>query len=200
MALTRARTIAGDPDLGARIDAAIRDTLRAPRDPDALLIDVLEMRERIERERPAKTIWSVKFLRGGLTDLEFLAQYLLLRHAAAHPEIIDGATHKVFAKLADAGLLEVGRAQMLIDATRLIRQIQGMLRLTAAPAFDADQGSPSLKSALARAAGLDDFDTLRRHLIETAQTVHEIFIETIETPAREAIARRDGQEAEGSSS
>lgn len=198
MAVTRARAIAGDPALCTRIETAIRDTLCTPRDADALLIDVLEMRERIERERPAKTIWSVKFLRGGLTDLEFLAQYLLLRHAPNHPEIIDGATQKVFAKLADAGLLEPEPARLLIDATRLIRQIQGMLRLTAAPAFDADQGSDSLKSALARAAGLDDFETLRRRLITTTDAVHAIFVDTIETPARGSLARRDAREAERS--
>jgi len=200
MALTRARAIAGDPDLRVRIEAAVRDTLCAPRDPDKLLVDVLEMRQRIERERPAKTIWSVKFLHGGLTDLEFLAQYLLLRHAAAHPEILDGKTQAVFANLAAAGLLQAEQASLLIGATRLVRQIQGMLRLTAAPAFDADQGSESLKSALARAAGLDDFETLRRRLIETAQAVHEVFIETIEAPAQAALARRAPSEAEGSNS
>jgi len=200
MALTRARAIAGDPDLRVRIEAAVRDTLCAPRDPDKLLVDVLEMRQRIERERPAKTIWSVKFLRGGLTDLEFLAQYLLLRHAAAYPEILDGKTQTVYANMAAAGLLQAEQASLLIDATRLVRQIQGMLRLTAAPAFDADQGSESLKSALARAAGLDDFETLRRRLIETAQAVHEVFIETIEAPAQAALARRAPSEAEGSNS
>jgi len=196
MALTRARAIAGTPELRARIEAAIRDAISAPRDTDELLIDVLEMRERIKRERPAKTIWSVKFLRGGLTDLEFLAQYLLLRHAATHPEIIHGSTQTVFARLADAGLLDTDRAKRLIEATRLIRQIQGMLRLTAAPAFDADQGSESLKTALARAAGLDDFGALRARLIETAQAVHEIFVETIEAPARAAQARHSERPAE----
>ncbi|MCH8926531.1 MAG: bifunctional [glutamine synthetase] adenylyltransferase/[glutamine synthetase]-adenylyl-L-tyrosine phosphorylase [Proteobacteria bacterium] len=184
MALSRARVVAGDPDLGARIEAAIGAVLTAPHDPDKLLIDVAEMRARIEREHPAKTIWSVKFLRGGLTDLEFLAQYLLLRHAHDHPQIIDASTQAVFAKLAEAGLLGPSLARRLIAATRLIRQVQGMLRLTAAPAFDADSGTEGLKASLARAAGMADFASLRETLIATAAEVHEVFIDRIEAPAR----------------
>jgi glutamate-ammonia-ligase adenylyltransferase len=184
MALSRARVVAGDPDLGARIEAAIGAVLTAPHDPDKLLIDVAEMRARIEREHPAKTIWSVKFLRGGLTDLEFLAQYLLLRHAHEHPEVIDASTQAVYAKLAETGLLGPSLARRLIAATRLIRQVQGMLRLTAAPAFDADSGTEGLQASLARAAGMADFAHLRATLIATAAEVHEVFIDRIEAPAK----------------
>jgi glutamate-ammonia-ligase adenylyltransferase len=191
MALTRARVVVGAPELSQRIEAAVREVLTAPRDPDKLLIDVAEMRARIERERPAKSIWSVKFLRGGLTDLEFLAQYLLLRHSEAHPEVIDSSTQVVFAKLAGAGLIGASLAERLIEATRLVRQVQGMLRLTAAPAFDADTGSPALQAALARAAGMPDFAALRAALIGSAQMVHEVFIDTIEEPARAAGAGLD---------
>jgi glutamate-ammonia-ligase adenylyltransferase len=188
MALSRARVVAGDPSLRARIEAATRAVLTAPRDPDKLLIDVAEMRARIERERPAKTVWSVKYLRGGLTDLEFLAQYLLLRHAHEHPEILDASTGAVYAKLAGAGLIGSSLAQRLIEATRLMRQVQGMLRLTAAPAFDADRGTEGLQASLARAAGMTDFASLRQALIATAQEVHEVFIDRIEEPARAAGA------------
>ena len=191
MALSRARVVTGEPGLTGRIEAAVRDILCAPRDPDKLLIDVAEMRARIEREHPAKSLWSVKYLRGGLTDLEFLAQYLLLRHAHDHPEVLDASTQAVFAKLAQAELLGGALAQRLIDATRLVRQVQGMLRLTAAPAFDADSGTPGLQESLARAAGMDDFPALRNALVSSAQVVHEVFIEIIEEPARAAGAKLD---------
>jgi glutamate-ammonia-ligase adenylyltransferase len=184
MALSRARVVVGDPGLQARIEEAIGEILTAPRDPDKLLIDVAEMRARLERERPAPTLWSVKYLRGGLTDLEFLAQYLLLRHAQAHPELLDGSTQAVFAKLAKAGLIGPARAQRLIETTRLVRQVQGMLRLTVGPAFDADTGTEGLKASLAHAAGMDNFAALRNALIASAREVHEIFIDTIEEPAR----------------
>ena len=192
MALTRARVVTGEPNLKARIEAALRDILCAPRDGDRLLIDVAEMRARIERERPARSIWSVKYLRGGLTDLEFLAQYLMLKHAPEHPELLGGSTQEVFAGLARAGHLEATSARRLIEATRLVRQVQGMLRLTAAPAFDADRGSESLQASLARAAGMADFAALRESLIAGAQEVHEVFIEMIEEPALALGADLDG--------
>ena len=161
------------------------------------LVDVAEMRARIAGARPAKTIWSVKHLRGGLTDLEFLAQYLLLRHASAHPEILDPSTQAVYGNLAGAGLLAPAVAETLIQATRLMRQIQGMLRLTISPAFDADTGPASLQASLARAAGLGDFAALRSRLIATAESAGRIFVEMIEAPARAAGAKLD-QPADGS--
>lgn len=159
-----------------------------------MLVDVAQMRARIEREHGTKMVWSVKYLRGGLTDLEFLAQYLLLRHASAHPEILDGATQIAFAKLADAKLLDAPLAQRLIEATRLMRQIQGMLRLTVGPAFDADSGTDGLKASLARAAGVTDFVTLRETLVSTAQMAHEVFVDKIEAPAASRTsAKSDGR-------
>ncbi|MFQ6016616.1 MAG: bifunctional [glutamine synthetase] adenylyltransferase/[glutamine synthetase]-adenylyl-L-tyrosine phosphorylase [Kiloniellaceae bacterium] len=196
MALTRARAVAGDPELGGRIEAVIREVLCAPRDPDTLLTDVADMRARIEREHPAKSIWNVRYLRGGLTDLEFLAQYLLLRHARAHPELLDSSTQAIFAKLAKARLLGAALAQRLIEATRLVRQVQGMLRLIAGPEFDADNGTEALQASLARAAGMPDFATLRASLISTAQVVFEVFIEMIEEPAKAAAPRLKGADAE----
>ncbi len=183
MALTRARVVTGEPEFKALIEAEIQDILRAPRDGDALLRDIAAMRARIAKEHPAASLWSVKYLRGGLMDLEFLAEYLILRHAQAHPEIIDGSTQGAFAKLVEAGLLDRARGKTLIEATRLMRQVQGMLRLVATPAFDADSGTPALKTSLARAAGLADFATLRETLETTAAAVAAIFTEMIVEPA-----------------
>ncbi|MEM7171078.1 MAG: bifunctional [glutamine synthetase] adenylyltransferase/[glutamine synthetase]-adenylyl-L-tyrosine phosphorylase [Pseudomonadota bacterium] len=183
MALTRARLVTGEPAIAAKIEETIQAILTQPRDADQLLADVASMRARIEKEHPANSIWSVKYLRGGLIDLEFLAQYHQLLHAAAHPQILDAATTQVFANLAQSGQMEVERAQGLIEATKLIRQIQGMLRLTVGPAFNADTLPESLQQALAREAQMADFPTLRRKLIDTAAWVHQVFQEIIEDPA-----------------
>ncbi|HSR70948.1 MAG TPA: bifunctional [glutamine synthetase] adenylyltransferase/[glutamine synthetase]-adenylyl-L-tyrosine phosphorylase, partial [Kiloniellales bacterium] len=188
MALTRARVVTGSPELSAAIEETIREVICRPRDPDKLLAEVANMRARVEREHPAKTIWSVKYLRGGLMDLEFLAQYLVLRHASEHPEILDGATAAVFAKAARAGFIGSTLAQRLIATTRLMREVQGMLRLTAAPAFDADSGSASLQSMLTRATGMESFSALRDALVTQAQIAHEVFVETIEEPAKALAA------------
>ena len=82
MALTRARPVAGSTALRRRIEAAIAAALAAPRDPARLVADVAEMRQRIAGEHPRSAAWDLRNRAGGLTDLEFIVQYLMLREAA----------------------------------------------------------------------------------------------------------------------
>ena len=189
MALTRARAVAGPKEFCRAIEAEIRTILCQPRDDEKLLRDVADMREKIEKERPAKTIWSVKFLRGGLTDLEFIAQYLLLKHAAEMPELLNGNTGATFEKLTRKGILDAEKGKILVSATRLIRETQAMLRLTAGPAFNADEGTESFKAALARAAGHDHFDALREDLLVSSAKVYALYREMIEEPAKRTVDR-----------
>ncbi|MDX1712035.1 MAG: bifunctional [glutamine synthetase] adenylyltransferase/[glutamine synthetase]-adenylyl-L-tyrosine phosphorylase, partial [Rhodovibrionaceae bacterium] len=151
MALTRARVILGDDDLAGRIDDAVSESLTAERDPEKLLASVADMRRRIEDQHKAKSIWKVKYLRGGLVDLEFLSQYWQLRHAHEHPQVLARNTQDAFHRLAEAGVIERDTAELLIDATRLMRRIQGLLRLTVGSDFDEDSASDGIKQTLARA-------------------------------------------------
>ncbi|MCH7564164.1 MAG: glutamine-synthetase adenylyltransferase, partial [Gemmatimonadetes bacterium] len=70
MALTRARVIAGAPDLAAHVAEIIRDVLAKQRDGAELVCDVADMRERIDKERLTKNLWKLKHVRGGLLDLD----------------------------------------------------------------------------------------------------------------------------------
>ncbi len=185
MALTRARVVSGGADFAARIEGGIQKILCQPRDPQKLVRDISEMRQRIEKEHPAKSLWSVKYLRGGLVDLEFLAQYLQLRHAATHSEILDSSTQRVFEKLAERELLNAETARRLVAATRLVRQVQGLLRLTVGPAYDADSLPDGLQISFANAAGAGSFAALRQDLTETAAYVNTTFAELIDRPAED---------------
>ena len=82
MALTRARAIAGPPEMRARVEKAVRAALVKPRDRAKIAADLIEMRERVFKEKGSADIWELKQTRGGLVDVEFLAQYLQLIHAA----------------------------------------------------------------------------------------------------------------------
>ena len=82
MALTRARVIHGPAELVERLLRSILATLRRPRDPEALLRDVADMRDRIAKHAPPMSPWDFNLLRGGLVDIDIVAQYLALRHAA----------------------------------------------------------------------------------------------------------------------
>ncbi|HEY4136441.1 MAG TPA: bifunctional [glutamine synthetase] adenylyltransferase/[glutamine synthetase]-adenylyl-L-tyrosine phosphorylase [Alphaproteobacteria bacterium] len=186
MALTRARLIAGESGLRDRLAAEIRAILTRPRDPVRLVADVDDMRQRLLRARPAVSIWDVKDRRGGLIDVEFLAQYLQLLHAPEHAEVLSVRTGEALAQAAAIGALDAATAQRLIQADRFWRTVLGMLRLTVAGSFIEVQAPAGLKAALATAAGEADFEALKRRMGETAAQVQAIFRDVIEDPAQRA--------------
>ncbi|MBK1669168.1 bifunctional glutamine synthetase adenylyltransferase/deadenyltransferase [Rhodovibrio sodomensis] len=183
MALTRARPILGDPAFCRRLQEVITGVLTGPRDTAKLLGEAADMRRRIAQEHKADTIWQVKHLRGGIVDLEFIAQALQLTHARDTAGVIDGNTQAAFDKLAAAGKLDRALADELIQATRLMRQIQGIQRLTAGQAVDEDTAPEGVRQRLAQAVGAADFDQLREKLVATAGRVRHIFAELVETPS-----------------
>ena len=190
MALTRARILRAEAGMAERLAEVIHKVLTQPRDTDRLLIDVADMRERIDKEYPAKSLWNVKYLRGGLYDLDFIAQYLQLRHAAEHPEILRPSTREAFEAIGQAGLLPAETADFLIGASALLRDIQSFLRLTVGNAFDETQAPEGLKAALAKATGQLDFASLRNNLMATAEGVMNSYAGIIDTPARHLRAIR----------
>ncbi len=160
-ALTRARVVAGPPGLRARIDEVITRTLCKHRDASALAEDVAGMRARMDRDKPAASPWDVKLAAGGLVDVDFIAQYLQLCHAHAHPRVLDPSTTGALARLAEAGLLDAGDAATLSRVHRRNLAIQATLRHTLDGQVREDQITPGLRVKLARATGQDSFDTLR---------------------------------------
>lgn len=178
MALTRARVLAGSTALREKVEATIREVLTAPRDAGKLRHDVAEMRLRIDDEFHTGFIWEVKYLRGGLVDIEFIAQYLQLRHARAHPEILSTNTRAALERLRDAGLLDGRTATDLIDALDLWQMLQLMLRLTIAGHLDKEPPE-ALREHLAKLIGAADGDALRERIIAAARRVHSLFNEIV---------------------
>ncbi len=90
-ALVRVRGIAGDPDLLAAADAVRAEVLGRTRDTTQLIEDVSSMRRkmRAELDRSDAAIFDLKQGEGGLVDLEFLLQFIVLRDAAAHPDLLE---------------------------------------------------------------------------------------------------------------
>ena len=109
MALTRARVIHGPAALVERLADIVKSTLCRPRDPLALVRDVADMRDRIARHAPPKSPWDFKHLPGGLFDIDFVAQYLALRHAAERPDLLDPHPAEMLRRAADAGVIDRDR-------------------------------------------------------------------------------------------
>jgi len=130
MALARARPICGDEALKDSVSQVIKETLTRARDDAELLKDVSEMRHRIDKEHHTKSVLEIKHYRGGLVDIEFLIQYLQLRHAADHPDILAANTAQALDLLANKNLIDAAQAESLRNALLIFQGIQGHLRLT----------------------------------------------------------------------
>jgi glutamate-ammonia-ligase adenylyltransferase len=144
-ALTRARFAAGAPTIAARFEATRRAVLCAPRDPAALRDEVHAMREKLRAARPVPAErFDVKHSPGGMVDVEFAVQYLVLANAAAHPPLQDNAGNIALLQRAeDAGLLPAGVGRAAADAYRELRRAQHGARLDEQPT----QFDPALHAA-----------------------------------------------------
>ena len=186
MAMTRARPIFGAAALIARVHASLRESLIRPREPARLAADVVDMRQRIAASHPTEDPWNLKHVRGGLLDLEFLAQYLLLAGAGKAPGIITGNTAEAFRRLSEAGLIAPADATRLAEATLLFRTLQGLLRLCTGQAehgLASIEGS-GLAALLAQAGGAADFPSLAARLQASEALVRETFDRLVAGPAR----------------
>jgi glutamate-ammonia-ligase adenylyltransferase len=179
LALTRARVVSGSPAFATRVEEVITDVLCRERDAETIAGDVVEMRGAIAAEKGDKERWDLKYVAGGLVDLEFIAQYLQLVHAAAHPDILDTATARVLDTAARLGLLAPQDADVLRPAVRLYQNLTQILRLCLTGPFDPKAVGPGLLSLLARAADVPDFTTLEAHLTETQARVRASFVRVL---------------------
>ena len=133
-ALSRARACAGDAQVGAAFEQIRRRILVRPREAAALAQEVVAMRERMHLSHPNPTgQFDVKHDRGGMIDLEFIVQTLVLTHAARHGELTGNLGNIALLGIAAGlGLIPAGLAQQCRDAYREFRRIQHALRLSGA--------------------------------------------------------------------
>ncbi len=184
LALVRARPVAGPEKLKQSIADLIRADLSKKRDPAATARGVLDMRARIEEAKGAKNVWNIKQVRGGLVDLEFIVQYLLLVHAHAHPDILTSNTAGAIANLAERGLLPQNAAPVMMEAIYLYSAITRILRLCLNGPFEPQTAPEGLKMLLLRATHAPDLKVLQAQLRDTQAAVHALFGQLIEIPAR----------------
>ena len=176
MALTRARVVAASAGFRTRVELAIHEVLCRRREPAGVAADVVEMRGAIAKEKGDADTWDLKYAAGGLIDIEFIAQYLQLVHAAASPQILDISTARVLEKAARADILTPEDAEVLRPAVRIYHDLTQILRLCLPGAFDPTTASGGVLGLLTRAADLPDFPALQAHLAEMERQVRECFV------------------------
>jgi glutamate-ammonia-ligase adenylyltransferase len=130
-ALTRARFVAGDAELGASFETIRDEILRRPRDTASLRREITAMRKTMLDAHPnASGRFDIKHDRGGLIDVEFIVQYLVLGFAHRYPALTGNIGNLALLKLAARlALIENGAAQAVHDAYKRMRTLQHALRL-----------------------------------------------------------------------
>jgi glutamate-ammonia-ligase adenylyltransferase len=154
-ALTRARFCAGDAAIGAQFEAIREEVLRIDRSARLTELgeEVVAMRRRMREAHPNHTaLFDLKHDRGGMIDLEFISQYLVLRHACAYPQLtINIGNIALLRMFAELGLIDATLADHAAAAYRTMRRLQHQMRLQGK---DNARVAPSLVAAHAASVKL----------------------------------------------
>jgi glutamate-ammonia-ligase adenylyltransferase len=135
-ALTRARFCAGDKSVGARFEAIRCEILQQARDLDKLREEVIAMRRKMYDAHALKsdTHFGLKHDPGGIVDVEFIVQYLVLGHAHHHPELTGNLGNIALLRISgELGLIDPALALATGNAYREYRRLQHTKRLSATP-------------------------------------------------------------------
>ncbi len=133
-ALTRARFCAGDAESGRAFEAVRERVLRSTRDLAPLAADVVAMRQKMHAAHPNDSgLFDLKHDHGGMIDIEFAVQFLVLAHAHRFPELVANLGNIALLRIAsDLGLLPGDLAVRSGNAYREFRRLQHALRLNGA--------------------------------------------------------------------
>ena len=126
LAFCKARCISGSAPAAATAIAAIRTILGGTEWRPAMADEIRQLRLRMEQTASPE---NLKRGPGGTVDVEYIVQTLQLKHAAAHPEILEPGTLPALERLRDAGLLDADAQQRLSSGYRTLRRIESNLRL-----------------------------------------------------------------------
>jgi glutamate-ammonia-ligase adenylyltransferase len=130
-ALTRARYCAGDKQVGEAFEAIRQQVLRLPRELATLRGEIAAMRQKMHDGHPNHSaLFDIKHDSGGMVDIEFMVQYLVLAHAHQYPQLTGNVGNLALLKIAaELGLIDAGLSEQVRALYRTLRQTQHRMRL-----------------------------------------------------------------------
>jgi glutamate-ammonia-ligase adenylyltransferase len=167
--------VSSSAEFRERIERVIREVLTRRRDSVVIANDVADMRGAIAQEKGEDDVWDLKLAAGGLVDIDFIAQYLQLAHAAEKPDILSVSTLQVLDNAARLGVLGQSEAGILRSAARLYHDLTQILRLCVSGKFNPETAGDDLRRVMARAGDTPDFSALEARLRETQSEVRRVF-------------------------
>lgn len=175
MALTRARILSGQESLRTRVEKTIHEVLTTQRNTSEVLKDVADMRQRIYDENGSENPWNLKHVRGGLVDIEFIAQGLQLVHAPTNSKVLRANTVDALRSLEAEGILEQSVATDLLDAAELLHNLTHVTRVCVEGTLDPDQASQNLRTLVAKAGGEESLEAVEAKLVKAEARVAHHF-------------------------
>lgn len=183
MALTRGRVISGPDTLRIKIETIIHNILSHPgRAHDNLLHEVAKMRVKLAENFGTDNIWSMKNIRGGIIDIEFICQYTLLANGDKYPSILKRNTLRQLKEIKKAKILSADDVETLSKACHILQTSQSLLRLCLGTTSKSKERPPALLETLAER--LETTPQNLEKLITTNQkNVLDLYKKIIEIPA-----------------
>ncbi len=160
LALTRARIICGPDAIRQRLEAAITECITQPRKAERLMIDADKAHMRVQKQNPPESIWDVDRIRGGLADLDFIAEVLQVRHGAENPYVMAQSTPEAFSALSRAGCLDPDTATDLIESQLFWSRLRTVLALSCGVDISTQRPRQRLGMMIAAAAGVTSFGSV----------------------------------------
>ena len=174
MALSRARLVTPRSSLGDSVMDEIAKILQRPRSPEETAIDVADMRDRLEKAKPAVNLYDVKHIRGGQTDIAFICQYLALTTAAkmGRPPSHIG---RALAWFTERGEISEEAAVKLVKAHSIYEALLQVSRAATGGVFAPDTAGAALTGRIAAICGGKTIGEAEQILTKIQRDIGQIF-------------------------
>jgi [glutamine synthetase] adenylyltransferase / [glutamine synthetase]-adenylyl-L-tyrosine phosphorylase len=179
MALTRARCVAGDALFFVGVEQVIDAIITRPCELTSLAQDIRTMRELVAQEKGDDGVFNLKLAQGGLLDIEFIAQYLVLGFANKFADIKQHTTGDVLLQAVKLKVLTKEHGDKLYEAWAFYSKLEQVLRICFEERFDEGATKPLMKKWLANMVDLPDFSVLKAHLKALQKDVRMVFFMVI---------------------
>jgi len=149
-ALTRARFSAGDSGVGAAFEDIRKQVLSQARDIGKLRDEIVVMRQKMHDGHPNNSaLFDIKHDSGGMVDIEFMVQYLVLAYAHQYPQLTANAGNLALLQMtAEFGLIDAELAEQNRILYRVLRQAQHRMRLNDVSPCRVEQGEIDIRASL----------------------------------------------------
>ena len=176
-ALTRARAVAGDPEIIEKVSAEIPVILEAAGKNEKLEQEIYKMRMLIEKEKGSANPWDVKTSKGGMLDIEFVAQWLALKHGKGQTLPV-GSREILVSPL--SGELSAEYKDQLIAAFDLYSVVMHLMRTCLGKESGEAEFPQGFQEVICSALDLPDISTCEAHLKNTQKQIRKIFNELLD--------------------